>query len=222
MKLLETTLFSPDPSRLLEFYRDVLDLPVSLDERGYLQIEAGSSRLTFQPAGSKTPPNYHFAFNIPENQIEAAFDWIKDRCELLPWKGETIVYFGHWDAHALYFHDPDGNILELIARHSMDNASDEAFSGKNILNLSELGMVVASVSDFCRYAQRAARLPLYSGDIDEFAALGDEEGLFIVVPEGRGWLPTGRPAEAAPSQSLLEQDGKRKDLRYNGRQYLFT
>ena len=41
-------------------------------------------------------------------------------------------------------------------------------------------------------------LPLYSGDRESFAAVGDERGLLILVPEGRAWLPTDTPTRRHP------------------------
>ena len=43
----------------------------------------------------------------------------------------------------------------------------------------------------------APGLALYSGDRENFAALGDEHGLAIVVPEGRGWMPEERVSAVA-------------------------
>nr|NIR47669.1 glyoxalase [candidate division KSB1 bacterium]NIV05184.1 glyoxalase [candidate division Zixibacteria bacterium]NIS23258.1 glyoxalase [candidate division KSB1 bacterium]NIT70140.1 glyoxalase [candidate division KSB1 bacterium]NIU23790.1 glyoxalase [candidate division KSB1 bacterium] len=90
-------------------------------------------------------------------------------------------------------------IVEFIARHNLDNASEEEkFSANSILSVSEIGIPVEDVRLFSQHLQQEQEIPLWDGDEKKFAALGDEEGLFIVVPLGRPWLPVGPPAKEFP------------------------
>ncbi|WP_260321042.1 hypothetical protein [Peribacillus simplex] len=45
--------------------------------------------------------------------------------------------FAHLPAHAFYFYDPSGNIVEFISRYEIAKDSIEPFSVKSILNISE-------------------------------------------------------------------------------------
>lgn len=111
--------------------------------------------------------------------------------------GEAIADFPNWRAQAFYFHDPAGNILECIARFELPNATTEPFGAKQFLGLSEAGIVAANVPALA--AELAARygIPDFARGpkLPNFAALGTDEGLLILTEQGRGWLPTGRPAE---------------------------
>src|SRR5215475_3928433 len=116
-------------AELKEFYSRTLDLPVE-QAKGVLRVQAGTSVVEFIAGESGASPFYHFAFNIPENKLEAAMDWLRPRCPIFrnPNTGQEIYHFVNWNAHSCYFHDPAGNILEFIARHTLPNASSGKFS----------------------------------------------------------------------------------------------
>ena len=58
-------------------------------------------------------------------------------------------------------------------------------------------------------------LPHFSGDRENFSAVGDDHGLFILVPVGRAWLFTDRPAGDAAVRVAIEGSGER-ELRVPG------
>ena len=66
-------------------------------------------------------PFYHFALLVPGDRFDAALAWARERVELLPDRetGEVVFDFTNWDARAVYFHDPAGNIVELIAHRGI-------------------------------------------------------------------------------------------------------
>src|SRR5439155_2935079 len=103
-----------------------------------------------------------------------------------------------WHAHSVYFLDAAENVLELIARHDLPNASDEPFGPASLLEVSEVGLPVRDVDEAVAFIERELRQPLFSGDREHFAALGDHRGLFILVPLGRPWFPTDKPTALAP------------------------
>ncbi|WP_085505155.1 hypothetical protein [Thalassobacillus devorans] len=57
-------------------------------------------------------------------------------------EGEDEADFSHIQAHSLYFYDPAGNVVEFISRHSTAEKSEEPFSSKSILNISEMSLTV--------------------------------------------------------------------------------
>lgn len=190
---------APDPQ--YDFYTRVFSFPVLQKTPDMFVLQAGASRLTFTRTNNEHGGIAHFAFNIPENQFAAAKQWLQERTPL--WRntdGGDEFFFEAWNAHALYFNDPDGNILELIARHTLPSASDQPFSGQSILNISEIGVVTDDVR--AQVAAIAARIgaAVYCGPGSEsFTPVGDEEGLFIVVKRGRLWFgDRGKAAERIP------------------------
>jgi hypothetical protein len=111
---------------------------------------------------------------------------------------------------ACYFHDPVGNIVELIAhRGTEESAADGPFTAQELVGLSELGLV-GDKAALAGILQRELGLEQWDGDLAGEATLafvGEKTRTFILSPEGRGWLPTGRPAEAHACEVELYGSG---------------
>ncbi len=190
MRFLELSLPSPDPHRQLEFYAETLGLA---REGG--AVRAGSTLVDFAPAPET--PVAHFAFNVPENRLVEALEWLRPRAAPLEREGLEVFDFADWNAHAVYFTDPDGNVVELIARHAVPNASAESFGPRGFLEVSEVGLPVPDVGDAVAFLERELGTALWRGDREHFAAVGDGRTLFIVVPEERPWFPTDARGRAS-------------------------
>ncbi len=192
----ELKLQSSHISELISFYSSVLEMEVKRPDEKSISILAGQSILTFTDATETRNPFYHFAFNIPSNKFEEAFQWIKKRCDLL-WLDDYKSYvadFVNWNAKSVYFLDPAGNILELIARFDLNNDADELFSSVQFLNISEIGLVfpgeildtkASEILDLYGLSYFSKQPPL-----NHFKAIGNDEGLFIAVTENRNWFAT--------------------------------
>jgi catechol-2,3-dioxygenase len=170
--------------------REVL-LP-SADPSGFHPPAYGATRLRF---GDGPPVCSHFAVNVPPGRFDEAVDWARKRVKLL----EDDVPFEAWLARSAYFFDPAGNIVELIARERAPG--DELF-----LEISEVGLPVAEVGAAVEWLQSELGLPFFSGNRRDFAAVGDDRGLFIVVPVGRPWLFTDVPAPDAPVRVAIDSE----------------
>ena len=81
--------------------------------------------------------------------------------------------------------------------------------------MSEVGLPVADVGAAVDFLETELDLPHFSGDRSSFSAVGDDHGLFILVPVGRDWLFTDRPASDAPVRVTIEGPGAR-ELRVPG------
>jgi len=198
----------------IDFYSNVLDLPKETTSSNKITIGIGSTELVFEQV-SGADPFYHFAINIPSNKIEEAKNWVAARTKLIwmeDYKSE-VADFMNWHAKSVYFYDPAGNILELIARFDLNNQSDEPFSSSQFLSVSEVGLVIKGdemekatenlLTQYgLNYFEKQPPLP-------QFKAIGDDEGLFIVVPENRNWYPTTRPCGIFPMEVQFSNDGKR-------------
>jgi hypothetical protein len=183
------------PAGLADFYRDVLELPVDGDA-----IRIGETTLHFAPLEGE--PFYHFAFLVPGDRFDAALAWARERVQLLG----DVFESDEWDSRAVYFHDPAGNILELIAHHALEeNGRRGDFGGAELVGFSELGLV----GDRRALLRRLETLGLamFRGTVDEpdrLAFVGRRGRTFVLAPPGRGWVPTGRPAEPHPIEVLIE------------------
>jgi catechol 2,3-dioxygenase-like lactoylglutathione lyase family enzyme len=183
------------------FYGDNLDL-----ERSEARVfKIGATSLEFVPSDGQ--PFYHFALLVPGNRFEVALEWARERVALLPdsENGKLVFDFSNWNAFACYFHDPAGNIVELIAHREIDeNEAGGAFAATELLGLSELGLV-GDPKTMARELEQLG-LHLWDGTLDEpdrLAFVGEKARTLILSPAGRGWLPTGRPAELHPVETTL-------------------
>jgi hypothetical protein len=205
MRFVDVTLAAPFDLR--DFYGDTLGLPVEKDA-----IAVGETQLRFRVEDGGA--FYHFALLVPGDRFPAALGWARERVELLG----DVFDFDFWNAHAFYFHDPAGNIVELIAHHGLDeNGRGERFAAEELVGLSELGLV-GDRQDLLRDLEGIG-LELWDGTVDEPAGLGfvGERGrTFILAAAGRGWLPTGRPGELHPVEAVFEAPRGRVELTRDG------
>jgi hypothetical protein len=150
----------------------------------------GASRVRFEPGPAVCS---HFAVNVPPDRFEEAVDWARTQAELV----QEDVPFEMWRARAAYYFDPVGNLVELIAR-------ERAPGDELLIEVSEIGLPVADVGAAVELLESELGLPHFSGDRESFSAVGDDRGLFILVPVGRAWLFTDRPASDAPVRVTIE------------------
>lgn len=136
-------------------------------------------------SGATSP--HHFAFHV---------------ADLEPWKRRLDVSeehdFSSWGgARAVYFRDLEQNVVELIARPR----------ARTELTLAEVGLPVEDVPAAVDLLQRELDLPTYDDWNENFAPLGDDDGLLIVVRVGRAWFPVDAPAGGAPIEVRLADAG---------------
>lgn len=206
MKIKEIYLFSDDLKATELFYREVLGIRRFGKEKNSLSFFTGSTKLTFHRS-EKLKPVYHLAFDIPHNQIDEALEWLRKRTAIVPVSDtETIADFTNWDARSIYFYDNNGNILELICRFALDNHSEKPFDSSSILHVSEIGMVTDHVPGLCEQIRTQYKLPIFARQqpTEKFAAIGDDEGLFIVVDSHREWCPTQQKSNPFPIKVVFD------------------
>lgn len=107
------TLRSPDPARLVPFYRDVVGL--SLQAEGETTVLGAGGRALVeivrrpqaQPAPRRAPGLFHMAVRVPDRASLAARLLAARRAGLRPGASDHLV------SEALYLDDPDGNGVEI-------------------------------------------------------------------------------------------------------------
>lgn len=205
MLLKDIKLYTADLEGTIRFYSGSLGLETLSLQEEQVSFKAGASVLTF--IRSEVPHIYHFAFDIPNNKLLEAIQWLALRAERIanP-EGNYVTLFDNWNADSVYFYDQNGNILELITRFDRGINSDEPFSAASILSVSEIGLVVDDPIAFGSQLTQAYPLSFYHKGPKraDFAVMGDEEGLLILSASTRHWYPTDVPAQAAPVQVTFE------------------
>lgn len=193
-------------ARQKAFYTETLQIPLIEDTANAFALQAGRTVLRFLQASKGSKPFYHFAFNIPQNQLSEAKTWLQKRLHLIrDGAGQEIIDFSDWNAHALYFFDPAGNVVELIARHHLPNRATRPFNGASLCEVSEIGLVTPQAAKTQKQLMQALQIEVYRDTVStHFAALGDAYGLFIVVSQRRSWFPAGPDADIFPISVKLQ------------------
>lgn len=207
MRIQSIRLLTKDTEKLKSFYADLLGLPILNNSATEFTVSAGESCLTFEQAeDAGDSPFYHFAFDIPANQIDESIQWLGSKqisLNLLPTHAYQN-YSSTWDATSIYFDDPSGNVVEFIGRHSLKNDEESAFTNRSLLNISEIGLVVHDVQTTVEYLNNNLRLGRYKDSNRSFAAVGDENGLFILSARNRVWLGSQKQAEIFKTEVTIE------------------
>jgi catechol 2,3-dioxygenase-like lactoylglutathione lyase family enzyme len=214
MKILSVELATTCISKIKQFYIDNLGFSLQAQSTDTFTMLAGSTNITFISANTEQDPYYHIAMNIPKNKLPEAKKWLLQKgCQLLPTTtienagihadGDT-VFFDAVNAESIYFNDPAGNLVELIARQNLENASTNPFAIDNILNISEVAFAFdqnlpEAMQTICSHFDVSP----YTGDEKTFQILGDDQGMFILGDTSRAWYPTQRLPEVHPIRMTI-------------------
>ena len=198
MKINHIKIETPNLEDTIAFYKEKLDLEVIEVTNETATIQVGESLLTFIQ-NKNNQPVYHLAFNIPANQLKEAINWSKNRLDLIHKENDLVVSnFETWKANSVYFFDNNGNLLEFITRKDLKNETEKPFNSQQILNISEIGIVTEKPDELGKALIEKYQLELFdkNDNSEVFTAIGDDEGLLIIVKENRNWFPTEIPAQA--------------------------
>lgn len=213
MKINELTLYTSKLKEVESFYTDLLGLELLNSNQDSIKLKMGETNLIFEK--SEQSMYYHFAINTPSYQIGDALNWIKSKTKVLPFHGDEIVDFQSWNAEALYFYDPAGNIVELIARKNLKIPSADNFDASSFQHISEIGLPVTNVKSAFNQLKEECGLSKFSGDYERFCAIGWETGLFITIDYNqKDWIPNDDKAHPFPFSCVIENDGKTYGLVY--------
>ncbi|MFV5696152.1 VOC family protein [Flavobacterium sp. LB3P122] len=214
MNILKLELLTDSLDETELFYNNVFGLKTISKTDSSISFETGSTKLTFR-SSENLKPVYHFAFDIPNNKLGEAFAWIEKKTKILEViPPEKIADFYNWNAKSFYFYDNNGNILEFIARFSLDNASDKEFNWASIISVSEIGFVTKNVSLLSDEMFNKYGLFIFSKQpkLNKFIVLGTDTGLFILVEENRDWYPTQKKAKSFWTKVVFDNNGKMSEI----------
>jgi catechol 2,3-dioxygenase-like lactoylglutathione lyase family enzyme len=214
MNILEIELLTDALDETELFYNNIIGLKTISKSNSSISFAAGVTQLTFRPSENLSPV-YHFAFDIPNNKLTEAFAWIAKKTEILDVvPPQKIADFYNWNAKSFYFYDNNGNILEFIARFSLDNASEKPFDGTSIVSVSEIGFVAKNVSQLSDVICKKYDLSIFPKQpkLNKFIVLGTDTGLFILVEENRDWYPTDKKAKSFWTKVLFLNNEKTRQI----------
>ncbi|GLU53944.1 VOC family protein [Dyadobacter frigoris] len=206
MKIKELHLLTNNLNKTEAFYNELLGIPISKKTETELQFQIGNTALNFI-LSQVTEPVYHIAFEIPNNKLPEAFDWLSEKVSILPVTPESkIADIKLWNAKSIYFYDNNENLLELICRYDLENQSEKTFDASSIIAVSEIGLVTNDVVALTKTITEKYQLAVFQKQPaqENFTAIGDEEGLLVIVNENRNWFPTNVKANSFWSKVIIE------------------
>jgi lactoylglutathione lyase len=112
--LYEVAIRVKDLARAEAFYKDTLGLKEGLrdDRRNWLFLYAGGDAgMVVLQEDKGDWPKQHFAFTVSESDIKQAAAMLKDKGVNV----SELVYHQWMKSVSVYFDDPDGHALELLA-----------------------------------------------------------------------------------------------------------
>ncbi|MED3803935.1 VOC family protein [Lysinibacillus xylanilyticus] len=219
MEIKSLTLQTDNLQSMKEFYMNKLGFHLIAENKGSFQIQTGTSILEFTNSDTVGKPFYHFAFNIPANQFEEAKFWLKNKVQLLTEDGEDQVNFSHLPAHAIYFEDPSGNIVEFIARYGINEESSEPFTINSILHISEIGLIVDDVLKVGKELSKAHIFERDNKPLNEKSLnfMGVREiGIFIILARPRRrWIFSDKYSTIYPLE-ISVKNGRKLIVNHDG------
>jgi catechol 2,3-dioxygenase-like lactoylglutathione lyase family enzyme len=190
---------TPDLSQARAFYTQTLGLHLRQETADSFTVQAGATALTFRASGAQ-PLLYHFAFTVPFNKWSQAKTWLKARTTLLEGDGRDEFASARVRTRSCYFPDAAGNILEFIAREDLPTQADDDFGPADVAHISEMGLVVDDVPSAVRRLRTSLGTEVYrDSSFEDFAQVGDINGVLVLAKRGRLWAPDERqPAVVSP------------------------
>lgn len=179
---------------------------------GVVEVVVGSTRLLFRELPGMTGA-LHLAITIPAGAFDLAAEWIAGIATVLVDADGRDAFEGppNWNSRSVYFEGPDQQLLELIERRDLVApaapasalASAAPASAVPLLSVSEVGIAVPDVLGAVETLRRAGLEPYADPAGEGFAAVGDVDGLVILVSPERRWFPT---ADRLPSTAPVVLD----------------
>lgn len=207
MKITALTLPSPDPSGLSRFYAH-FGFRVRTVDNGPPLIEIGHTRVTII-AGPPPSGSHHLALTIPSAVLTSAREHLAAQAAIRVHQGADQFHFEppFGPADSVYADDPDGLLLELIAR-DRPHRGHGFIATRDVLGVGEVAVPVESVPAAVDQLRRDRGLSaVLSGP--EFAAVGDHDGMLILTTPDRIWFPTDdRRPELTPLAVQIEPAGR--------------
>src|SRR5690606_13508135 len=217
MEILELTLLTNNLLDTKKFYGQIIGFDKLFETETTVSFAVGFSKLTFELTQKALQPKYHFAFNISSNKLNEAINWTLERTPLIKIENSYVADFHYWNAKSIYFYDNNQNILEFICRYDLNNSTDKTFAVETILSISEIGIVTDQLLLFGEGIIENAKVDYFSKSpkTEEFVAIGDDRGLFIISNPNRNWYPTQQLAEKWKVKGKIKAKNTVYDFEYN-------
>ncbi len=186
-----------------EFWQGQLGFEVIDNTPTSVTFQIGSSRLKFLNQVTINAPIYHFAIEIPANQVENALDWLKNEggkyadgpqqaVEILTDEetGAEIIYRPLYKSRSVFFKDPNGQIIELIGREASENTVDGVFSRSLMTKICDFSLITKDARKCETLLNEEFGFRAFEGTSSSYKPVGGAHGTLTMLIPGRPFIPT--------------------------------
>ncbi|MBO6211503.1 glyoxalase [Algoriella sp.] len=219
MKIIELELKTNKLNENKQFFTQILELDLIENSENYFSIQIGWTKLKFIISDQENI--YHYSFLIPKNQLQNAYNWMKNKVEILETeKNNVFSNFEAWNAKSFYFYDGSNNLAEMIIHANLDNESNQSFDASSILGISEIGLPTLEIEEINQQIEDVTNSKFWKGDFDAFGTNGSDEGK-ILLPNyniKKTWYPTENEIKSAPFRAIINVENNTYKLAFNNQQ----
>jgi hypothetical protein len=102
-----------------------------------------------------------------------------------------IIHKPKFNAHSVYFIDPMGNLVELIARHDLKNSAEGDFNPKNmLLKISDVTIITRSLKSSTELLRSSFALKELPGTTNALKPIGGKNGIITLMVPYKPYPPT--------------------------------
>lgn len=207
MRIRELHLFTNDLEKTKSFYNTIFSFDIIDEKDDQFSVQIGWTKLSFIKSTQNSI--YHFSFLVPKNQFEHAFNWMKNKVEILYTEpNHQFATFENWNAKSFYFYDGAGNLAEIITHYNLDYEPNTEFNHTSILGISEIGLPTTSIKTINEILEEKTTSKFWKGDEKTFGTNGSDEGK-ILLPNyfiKKTWFPTDLMIHPTPFTTIIEND----------------
>jgi hypothetical protein len=191
------------------FWSKVMGFAVDSVAPNSFRVNIGFNSITFvnnsgaQDTSSSVTPKYQFTIAIPSNQIENCYAWLLDADSTNASKvaepakfwidaetGSVIYRRNQYNSQSIYIKDAGNNIVEILARHDLNNTATGEFNRGMFLGITEVGVVSRDLRKSAEDLKAAYGVEEVVGSSNSYKPLGGPTGLLKLNIEGKIWTPT--------------------------------
>jgi hypothetical protein len=191
------------------FWSKVMGFDVDSVAPNSFKVKIGFNSITFinnsgaLDTSSSVTPKYQFTISIPSNQIENCYSWLLDADSSNSSKiaepakfwidaesGAAIYRRNQYNSQSIYIKDAGNNIIEILARHDLNNTAEGEFNRGMFLGISEVGVVSRDLRKSAEALKAAYGVEEVSGSSNSYKPMGGPMGLLKLNIEGKIWTPT--------------------------------
>jgi hypothetical protein len=191
------------------FWSKVMGFDVDSVAPNSFKVNIGFNSVTFinnsgaLDTSSSITPKYQFTISIPSNQIENCYSWLLDADPSNSSKiaepakfwidaesGAAIYRRNQYNSQSIYIKDAGNNIIEILARHDLNNTAEGEFNRGMFLGITEVGVVSRDLRKSAEALKAAFGVEEVVGSSNSYKPMGGPMGLLKLNIEGKIWTPT--------------------------------